>query len=139
MPEEQLPTNEPEPGHTEPRPPEPPEIDQLKSRLAQAEQWARSLEISAARAKAASEHGLSEDLVEFITAEDEAGVKTQAEKLAAILKSGRGLSGPVSLPSAGGRNPANATEQSAKQDELDRFEAMRRQVPALSNRVLRSG
>jgi hypothetical protein len=137
--EQPTPAQEPEAAEGKSPAPDTPEIEQLKMKLAETEQRARSLEISAARNKAASEHGLSEDLLEFITAEDEAGAKAQAEKLAAIIKSGRGLGGPGGLPQAGGRNPANGAEQSAKQDEQDRFEAMRRQVPALSNRVLRSG
>jgi hypothetical protein len=136
--EEPIPAPEADAAQPELMPPDSAEIEQLRNRLADAEQRARKLEIDAVRSKAISEHSLADDLVEFITAEDSAGAMAQAEKLAAVLRSGRGVGGPGGLPPAGGRNPANGAELSAKQDEQDRFESMRRQVPALCNRVLRS-
>jgi len=107
------------------------EIERLKAQLAEADLRARTLEIKGIRAAAAAAHALPESLREFITAEDEAGAFAQAQKLAA------GLKPKPDLPPSGGRNPANGGEQAALLDEKQRFDAMRRKVPALNSRVLR--
>lgn len=111
------------------------EVERLRAQLAESEQRARSLEINGIRAAAALSHGLPEDLHEFITADDEAAANAQAVKLASRLPAGGGQA--PTLPLAGGRNPANSGEQAARLEEKQRFDTMRRKVPALNSRVIR--
>lgn len=125
------------------------EVERLKVQLAETERRAKTLEVHSVRTAAAARHGLPDDLIEFITAEEEAGALAQAEKLASRMSRPKPEdSGPRSelsgakpasgLPQAGGRNPANGGEQAARLGDQERFDAMRRAVPALNNRVLRS-
>ena len=106
-------------------------VDRLTAQLATAEAKAKGLEIHAARSKAAAAHALSDDLLEFITAEDEAGALAQAAKLAARLN-------PTALPTAGGRNPANGGTGAQAQSDTEAFDIMRQRIPSLNSRVLRT-
>lgn len=107
------------------------DAERLAARLEAAEKRARELEVQAVRTKAANAHKLPGELWEFVTAEEEAGAMAQAEKLAAQVKP------KTDLPSSGGRNPAHGGEQAARRDEQERFDRLRRSVPALNNRVIR--
>jgi hypothetical protein len=107
------------------------EVERLKSQLAAADLKARALEVSAVRAAAARKHNVPDELVEFLTAEDEAGALAQAEKLAAKLVASSGL------PAAGLRNPANGGDQAARISEADRVTDLRRRVPGVGRHVVR--
>jgi hypothetical protein len=142
-----------------------PEGAQLAAAHPDGARQVRELQIQVARLSAAAKHRLPADLVEFITAEDEAGAMSQAEKLAAIGEAPKGYPAPalregtgrlqeigkapsgypapgegqaLTLPPSGGRNPVNGGEQAARLDEERRFDALRGRVPALGNRILRS-
>ncbi|GAB4528439.1 MAG: hypothetical protein OHK0046_47240 [Anaerolineae bacterium] len=57
-------------------------IAQLQTELAEA----RKMKLEAVRFRALAAHGLGDDMIEFLTADNEEGIQTQAEKLAAKVK-----------------------------------------------------
>jgi hypothetical protein len=107
------------------------EVERLKAQLAAAEVKARALEVRDIRRNAGIKHNLPDELLEFLTAEDEAGALAQAEKLAAKLATSSGL------PAAGLRNPANGGDQAARISEAERVTDLRRRVPGVGRHVVR--
>lgn len=105
------------------------ETERLKAELAEAKQAAKAREIEALKLRAATKHGLADDLMEFLTGEDEATIIAQAEKLAARLKAN-------SLPESGKRSPGGggAEAQQAAAEERIR-EDLARRIPAVGRRV----
>ena len=99
------------------------ESERNKKRADEAEQALKDAQAENLRLKIAGETGLAADMLEFLTATDEAGIRAQAEKLAAkMTASGTGTTGttpPATPPAqAGTTTQPNRTAQPSLDERI---------------------